>query len=73
MGQARKLTLTSRAFFNDALGEYEEYITRLLGYDKVCVRRGEEGCREQGGSRGACMPNDVLSSGVLTGGAAELW
>ena len=33
--QARQLTLTSRAFFNDALGEYEEYITRLLGYDKV--------------------------------------
>jgi hypothetical protein len=33
--QAKKLTLTSRAFFNDALGEYEEYITRLLGYDKV--------------------------------------
>lgn len=35
IGQARKLTLTSRAFFNDALGEYEEYITKLLGYDKV--------------------------------------
>ena len=37
--QSRKLTLTSRAFFNDALGEYEEYITRLLGYDKVRPRR----------------------------------
>jgi len=34
--QAKKLTLTSRAFFNDALGEYEEYITKLFGYDKVC-------------------------------------
>jgi hypothetical protein len=33
--QAQKLTLTSRAFFNDALGEYEEYITKLFGYDKV--------------------------------------
>lgn len=33
--QAKKLSLTSRAFFNDALGEYEEYITKLLGYDKV--------------------------------------
>ena len=33
--QAQKLTLTSRAFHNDALGEYEEYITRLFGYDKV--------------------------------------
>jgi len=33
--QAGKLTLTSRAFHNDALGEYEEYITHLFGYDKV--------------------------------------
>ncbi len=33
--QAAKLTLTSRAFHNDLLGEYEEYVTRLLGYDKL--------------------------------------
>jgi len=33
--QAQKLTLTSRAFFNSVLGEYEEYITRYFGYDKV--------------------------------------
>jgi ornithine--oxo-acid transaminase len=33
--QAGKLTLTSRAFYNDALGEYEEYITGLFGYDRV--------------------------------------
>lgn len=33
--QAQKLTLTSRAFHNDRLGPYEEYITRLFGYDKV--------------------------------------
>ena len=33
--QAQKLTLTSRAFYNDQLGEYEKYITTLLGYDKV--------------------------------------
>lgn len=33
--QASKLTLTSRAFHSDALGEYEEYITRLFGYDRV--------------------------------------
>ncbi|MDD2195630.1 MAG: ornithine--oxo-acid transaminase [Bacteroidales bacterium] len=33
--QAKKLTLTSRAFFNNVLGEYEEYITKLFGYDKV--------------------------------------
>lgn len=33
--QAQKLTLTSRAFYNDCLGEYEEYITKYFGYDKV--------------------------------------
>ncbi|MFO7575396.1 MAG: ornithine--oxo-acid transaminase [Bacteroidales bacterium] len=33
--QARKLTLTSRAFYNSVLGEYEEYITKYFGYDKV--------------------------------------
>ncbi len=42
--QMGKLSLTSRAFFNDALGEYEEYITRLLGYDKVLpMNTGVEG------------------------------
>jgi ornithine--oxo-acid transaminase len=35
--QAEKLTLTSRAFHNNLLGEFEEYITRLLGYDKVLM------------------------------------
>jgi len=33
--QAQKLTLTSRAFFNSVLGEFEEYITGYFGYDKV--------------------------------------
>jgi ornithine--oxo-acid transaminase len=33
--QAAKLTLTSRAFHNSLLGEYEEYVTRLLGYEKL--------------------------------------
>ena len=33
--QAQKLTLTSRAFYNDVLGEYEKYITEYFGYDKV--------------------------------------
>ena len=33
--QSLKLALTSRAFFNDALAEYERYITGLFGYDKV--------------------------------------
>ena len=33
--QAQKLTLTSRAFYNDSLGEYEKFITSYFGYDKV--------------------------------------
>src|ERR1044071_4509689 len=33
--QASRLTLTSRAFYNDVLGPYEEYITSYFGYDKV--------------------------------------
>jgi ornithine--oxo-acid transaminase len=33
--QARTLTLTSRAFYNDCLGPYEKYITSYFGYDKV--------------------------------------
>lgn len=33
--QAKKLSLTSRAFYNDALGEYERYITAYFGFDKV--------------------------------------
>lgn len=33
--QAKKLTLTSRAFYNNVLGEYEEFITKYFGYDKV--------------------------------------
>ena len=33
--QAQKLTLTSRAFYNDQLGNYEEYVTKYFGFDKV--------------------------------------
>jgi ornithine--oxo-acid transaminase len=33
--QAQKLALTSRAFYNDVLGEWEEYMTKLFGYDKM--------------------------------------
>lgn len=35
MDQAKKLMLTSRAFYNNVLGEWEEYITEYFGYDKV--------------------------------------
>jgi len=33
--QAATLTLTSRAFYNDVLGKYEEYVTNYFGFDKV--------------------------------------
>jgi ornithine--oxo-acid transaminase len=33
--QAAKLALTSRAFYNNVLGEWEEYMTRLFGYDRM--------------------------------------
>ena len=42
--QARKLTLTSRAFYNNLLGEYEQYITSYFGYEKVLpMNTGVEG------------------------------
>jgi ornithine--oxo-acid transaminase len=44
MEQAQRLTLTSRAFYNSALGEFEEYITRYFGYQKVLpMNTGAEG------------------------------
>jgi ornithine--oxo-acid transaminase len=33
--QASRLTLTSRAFYNNQLGEYEQFITQYFGYQKV--------------------------------------
>src|SRR5207342_2371469 len=33
--QAQKLTLTSRAFYNNMLGEFSEFITSYFGYEKV--------------------------------------
>jgi len=42
--QAQKLTLTSRAFYNDQLGVFEEYITKLFGFDRVLpMNTGVEG------------------------------
>jgi len=42
--QARELTLTSRAFFNNKLGDYERYITEYFGYDMVLpMNSGAEG------------------------------
>ena len=42
--QSKILTLTSRAFYNDILGEYEEYVTKYFNYDKVLpMNTGVEG------------------------------
>ena len=42
--QVQSLALTSRAFYNDVLGDYEEFITKLFGYDKVLpMNTGGEG------------------------------
>jgi len=35
IAQAKKLTLTSRAFYNSVLGEYEKYVTNYFGFEKV--------------------------------------
>lgn len=44
VAQAQKLTLTSRAFYNEMLGKYEQYITNYFGYDRVLpMNTGAEG------------------------------
>ncbi len=41
--QAQKLTLTSRAFYNNTLGNFEEYVTKTFGYDKfLAMNSGAE-------------------------------
>lgn len=42
--QAKELTLTSRAFYNDQLGKYEKYLSEYFGFDKVLpMNTGAEG------------------------------
>ncbi|XP_055855944.1 ornithine aminotransferase, mitochondrial [Episyrphus balteatus] len=48
--QSKRLALTSRAFYSDVLGEYEEYITKFFKYEKVLpmntgVEGGETACK----------------------------
>mmetsp|Transcript_62916 Transcript_62916/g.153178 ORF Transcript_62916/g.153178 Transcript_62916/m.153178 type:complete len:447 (+) Transcript_62916:131-1471(+) len=48
--QAQTLTLTSRAFYNDSLGEYSEFVTKYFGMDRVLpmntgVEGGETACK----------------------------
>ncbi len=56
IGQAQQLTLTSRAFHNDVMGDYVKFITNYFGYDKVlpmntgveAVETGIKLCRKWG-------------------------
>ncbi len=65
--QARKLTLTSRAFYSSPLGEFEEYVTRFFGYDKVLpMNSGAEGdetalklCRKWGYTKKGIPENEA--------------
>ncbi len=63
--QAGRLTLTSRAFYNDMLGQYEEFVTSYFGYDKLLpINTGVEAvetaiklCRKWAYETGKSEPN----------------
>jgi len=65
--QAETLTLTSRAFFNNRLGEFEKYITDLFGFEKVLpMNTGAEAvetaikiCRKWGYEEKGIAPDQV--------------
>jgi len=65
--QAQTLTLTSRAFYNDALGPYEKYMTEYFGYDKILpMNTGAEGdetaiklCRKWGYEKKGIPDNEA--------------
>jgi len=65
--QAEKLTLTSRAYYNSVLGEYEEYVTNYFGYDKVlpmnsgaeAVETGIKLCRKWAYTKKGIPENDA--------------
>ncbi len=65
--QSKKITLTSRAFYNNCLGEYEKYITSYFGYDKVLpMNTGAEGvetaiklCRKWGYEKKGIPQNEA--------------
>ena len=65
IGQAKKLTLTSRAFYSSQLGKYEEFVTSYFGYDKVLpMNTGAEAvetaiklCRKWGYEK-KCLPDN---------------
>jgi ornithine--oxo-acid transaminase len=66
--QAKQLTLTSRAFYNDQLGVYEKYLCSLFGYDKVLpMNTGAEAvetaikiCRKYGYEKKGIPENEAV-------------
>lgn len=66
--QASTLTLTSRAFYNSVLGEYEKYVTNYFGFDKVLpMNTGAEGvetaikiCRKWAYEKKGIPENDAV-------------
>ena len=66
--QARTLTLTSRAFYSDVLGQYEKYVTEFFGFEKVLpMNTGAEGvetalkiCRKWGYEKKGVAENQGL-------------
>ena len=55
--QSQKLTLVSRAFHSDVLGEYAQFITRYFGYDKVLpMNTGVEAVK---------LPSNLPGAGVM--------
>ena len=65
--QAQKLALTSRAFYNDVLGEWEEFVTRLFGYDKVLTMN--TGAEADETALKLCRKWDYMTKGVPDGQA----
>ena len=59
--QAEKLTLTSRAFYNDSLGPYEKYVTEYFGYDKVLPKQPDPGQVCLSSVQRLCPPSTALS------------
>lgn len=76
--QAQKITLTSRAFHNNLLGEYEKFMTHLFGYEKLLpMNSGSEAvetalklCRKWAYQKKGIAPNEaviVFASGNFHG------
>ena len=63
--QSLKLTLTSRAFYNDCLGEFEEFACTMFGYDRLLpmntgVEGGETACKVNGKSHFNISQSNIL-------------